>query len=87
MNWKRIDNFEEENVDGSLLLFNPESFKFFELNETMSFIWNLLETPMDEDAIANALISEFDAEESQIKQDVSEALKELADVKLIQKES
>ena len=86
MNWKRNDSLEHEVVDDQMLVFDPNAFKFFELNETMSFIWNLLEKPQSEESIAKAMSLEFEAADDELKKDVSEAMSSLKENALIVEE-
>ena len=46
-------------LDGEVCLFNPESAEYLNLNATGSWIWNLLEAPLDLDRLVQALQEHF----------------------------
>jgi len=53
------------------------------LNETAAFILNLLKQETSEEAIVEALLSEYDADRETIENDVKEYISKFADMGLI----
>ena len=49
-------------LDGEVCLFNPESAEYLNLNATASFIWNLLEVPIDLDGLVGPLQEHFEVD-------------------------
>jgi Coenzyme PQQ synthesis protein D (PqqD) len=49
-------------LDGEVCLFNPENAEYLNLNGTGSTIWNLLEMPMDMDALVSALQGRYEVD-------------------------
>ena len=66
-------------LDGEVCLFNPESAEYLNLNPTGSWIWNLLESPIDLDGLVGALQEHFEVDSDtcrlETKRFVDEALK------------
>jgi len=65
-------------LDGEVCLFNPESAEYLNLNTTGSWIWNLLEAPIDLDGLVLALQERFEVDPAtcrlETKRFVDEAL-------------
>lgn len=56
-----------------------ERGKYFELRDLGAFIWNLLETPADLEAIVSGVVEEYDVEPAQCEADVRKFLDQLCD--------
>lgn len=81
----RESDLETQDFENKKIIFDTESFKFFELNETMSTIWNLLSEEKDQEEIINEMHQNFDAKKETIEKDVKKALKSLLEKDLIKK--
>ena len=71
------------NVGSQAVLINLESNRIFELNETGSRIWALIEQGLDRDAICAQLQQEFDDSPADLKQTVDNLLVDLARERLV----
>ena len=71
------------NVGSAAVLINLESNRIFELNETGSRIWALIEQGLDRDAICAQLQQEFDDPPADLKQTVDNLLVDLARERLV----
>jgi len=66
------------------VLFNPANNKFCVLNETASFIWQVLEQPQTAEAIAVAVERRFaNVSLQQAERDVQQALMELRGIECV----
>jgi hypothetical protein len=81
--WKQKEEVMLEHVDDKSLIFDSNSFKFYEFNETMSFIWSLLEKPISEDDLVKNLIKDFNIAELTATKDVKEIIEVLKKKQLI----
>lgn len=81
--WIRNNDVELEKIDGKMLIFDPNLFNFYELNETMSSIWEMLKEPISEEQICSALTKEYDVHEKTACPDVKMAIDILKEKKLI----
>ena len=79
---KRNERIEEQKVGENTILFDTDSFKFYELNETMGFIWNLLEKDVTKKEIMEKLTKEFDVDAEKAERDIDKALESLKEKKL-----
>ena len=66
-------------LDGEVCLFNPENAQYLNLNSTGSSIWNLLDVPMDVDALISDLQGRYSVDPHTCRKEtevfVAEALK------------
>ena len=69
-------NIEEQKIGEKTILFDIDSFKFYELNETMSFIWDMLKKEKKKKEIARVLTKKFDVEYERAEKDVEKAIQE-----------
>jgi len=84
MNYKQKEGLEEQTIEGETILFDVESFKFYELNETMTIVWQHLNTKTV-DQISEFISKTYDVSESKAAADVQKATQELEQLKLIQR--
>ncbi len=57
--------------------------KYFSLNPVATRIWDLLEKPMDADALCVVLIDEYDVEPERCQSEVNEYLDEMERLRLV----
>jgi hypothetical protein len=75
---RRNPKIEEAPLEKELMLFDPESSRFFVLNRTMAFIWRCWEGSPTPDAIVQRLSVEFEGVEPVAAEaDVREALEDM----------
>ena len=60
-----------------IILFNARSGKLFELSETAACIWELCDGKNTEDNIVSILAKEFNKEDDDIREDITEFLEEM----------
>lgn len=53
------------------------------LNDVGAFLWEKLPAAENEDALVDAVLAEYEAERSEVEQDVSEFLAKLRELKII----
>jgi len=86
---KRKDDFVKQNVGGENLLV-PIGAQVMDLNgiivlnETASFIWDLLEKDRTEEELIKALTEEYEIDPQSAKEDVNKFVSEITKLKLIQ---
>jgi hypothetical protein len=79
----RKQRIEEAPLQNELMLFDPDSSKFYVLNPTMAFVWRRCEEQSADD-IAAALENEFaGVARSQASSDVHSAVSELVNLGLV----
>jgi hypothetical protein len=82
--FKKNPKVEEAPLRDDLLLFNPESAKFFMLNPTMAFVWRRCGELQSYQALAENLAVEFDGvDEAAAAADVLSAVNELMSLGLL----
>ena len=72
--YKRKTTPLSSKIDNDTVLFDPEAGKYFGLNPVASRIWDLLENPITEDDIIQALLDQFDVSEPDCRQAVQDFL-------------
>ena len=83
----RIPDQLSVELDGEIAILNLKSKLYFGLTDVGAFIWNLLETPIDLAALAQAVSAQFDVETAQAAADAESFLAELDGAGLLQDES
>jgi hypothetical protein len=82
--FKKNPKVEEAPLRDDLLLFNPESAKFFMLNPTMAFVWRRCGELQSYQALAQTLAEEFDGVDgATASADVMTAVRELVSLGLL----
>lgn len=69
-------------ADGAVLL-NLQTKRYFSLNETGTRIWEMVQQTAGEDAIVEALLEEYEVDETTARSEVRRILDELIDAQLI----
>lgn len=79
----RNPRIEEAPLQSELMLFDPETSKFFVLNSTMAFLWRNADGARSLDALTQMLIAAFrDADGDPVGADVVRAATEMRDLGL-----
>ena len=79
----RNGKIEEQKVGDMVVLFDTESFRFYELNGTMGFIWDMLKTSVTKKDIIAGITKEFSVDRKRAEADVEKAIDNLRKKKLI----
>lgn len=78
---RRNPSIEEAPLQGDLMLFDPETSKFYVLNQTMAYVWKNWDG--DAGSLATKMEQDFaNAEPSQLSADVDAALSDLRELGL-----
>lgn len=76
--YKRNPAVEAAPMSGETVLYNPDTNRFFVLNETASFIWDALEEPHTEAQLRDLLLEQFEGVDHAVAEsDVAATLSEL----------
>lgn len=76
---KRKSGLMTANMNGSAVMMDIATGKYYNLGETGGHIWELLEQPTSLSGLLNALTAEYDVSPEQCKADVLAFLQQLAD--------
>ena len=77
-------SIEEAPLQGELMLFDPETSRFFVLNATMAFVWRRCDALDNVDALVSGLEDEFaGVEPAAARGDIERALEELVAAGLV----
>ena len=71
-------------VGDEIVILDVNSGQYFGLNEVGAFVWDLLESESDRDAIVAALTAAYDVDAAQAAADVDDLLRDLAARDLIE---
>ncbi len=85
MKYIQRSDITKERIDDKIVLFDSEKFLFFELNETMSFIWDSLEKEYSLNELTDLVKEKYNLPQEQANLDTSEAVEELKKLELIKK--
>jgi hypothetical protein len=84
----RNPRIEEAPLQKDLMLFDPESSKFYVLNPTMAFVWRHCDGARSMTQIAESLEGEFsDVDRGRAETDVKVAVEELEQLGLLSRRS
>ncbi|MBE9549388.1 MAG: PqqD family protein [Proteobacteria bacterium] len=72
-----------QEVGGETVLLDLQSENYFGLDEVGTRFWQLLQEGNDQSQIVGQLQDEYDVEEQQLKQDLDDLIKKLAEAGLI----
>jgi len=70
-------------LDDRFVVVNLRTNRIYELNETASALWELLEAETDAAQLAPAIVERFDVEPHTAQRDVDQTLRILTDVGLV----
>lgn len=71
-------------LDGTAVILNMTSGKYYGINSVGSFIWSTIQTPQTFDQIQDLVMNEFDVESEICQKEVLSFLKKMAEQKLIE---
>ncbi len=74
MNFVREENIFSKKTKNVLLLLLPTKSSYLKLNQTASFIWELLQNPIDLNQIAQKLSQKYQIEAARAKLDAQEII-------------
>ncbi|MEO8033322.1 MAG: PqqD family protein [Acidobacteriota bacterium] len=78
MRLSKNPGIEEAPLQGELMLFDPNSSKFFVLNRTMAFVWRNCDGERSSREILHAMSQEFsDFDHAAAEADLDEAIEDL----------
>jgi hypothetical protein len=84
VNYKKKQGLEEQLIDDEVVLFDTDTFKFYELNETMTLVWQQLDSASVDD-IVQTISKTYTVSVQQATKDVHNAIQELIKLELISK--
>jgi hypothetical protein len=67
----------EAEVDGERVLMSPKNFAYFGLMDTGALVWDRIDGSTSIGEMIAALVSEFDADETTVRSDVTEFISAL----------
>lgn len=76
---KRKSGLMTANMNGSAVMMDIATGKYYNLGETGGRIWELLEEPATVSDLVRALTAEYDVDQAQCKEDVLTFLQQLID--------
>ena len=81
--YKVTKNIILQQIDGSLMGFNPEKSFLYNFNETATFIFKKIKSGWKEDRIVGAITKKYEVPLLTAKKDVKTIIKELVKNKII----
>lgn len=84
MKYKIKEGLVWEEIDGKIVVLDPEKGKYFNLNKTAGEIWKSLKRPLTEKQIIDKFRLKYEQEgEVKVARDVKECLKNLLILRII----
>jgi hypothetical protein len=80
---QRSNKLVSSNMDGETVMMSIENGEYFGLNSVGSRMWELIENPIEVDALIELLIDEFDVSREQCEMETMEFLNHLLEKKLL----
>jgi hypothetical protein len=80
----RIDNVLTCNVGQDSVVMDTVRGVYYSLNETGTFIWNMLKENASLDIIKDRLLDEFEVTPNQCQADIAQLIKELVSLEILQ---
>lgn len=80
---QRSNKLVSSNMDGETVMMSIENGEYFGLNPVGSRMWELIENPIEVDALIELLLDEFDVSHEQCEIETMEFLNHLLDKKLL----
>ena len=75
MIYSKNEEIASSELDGEVCIFDPNSGMYFNLNDTASFIWQLIEKRTSLESIMSEVKDKFDGDYELIEKEVIEFLK------------
>ncbi len=73
----RNENPLANDLDGEVIMMDPEDGNYYNLNRVGSVIWEFLEKPATLDAICKEITSRFDVTEDECREDAIEYIEKM----------
>jgi len=83
----RHENPLASNLDGEVIMMDPEDGNYYNLNRIGSVIWEFLEKPAAFDDICREITSRFDVTEEVCRQDAAEYIEKMHEYGLMKIEN
>ncbi len=80
---QRSNKLVSSNMDGETVMMSIENGEYFGLNPVGSRMWELIENPIEVDALIELLLDEFDVSREQCEIETMEFLNHLLEKKLL----
>ena len=71
------------NENGDYVIFNKETDKFYSLNQTTAFIWELISKNINEKEIVEKIENEYEIDKHTVEADLKNILQELKNEKIL----
>lgn len=79
----RGEDLEWKSIGEETLILNPKTGNFYQLNQTATFIWNLLDKKRKKTHLLQKMTTEFDVKPEDAEKDLDKILSYLHNKKLI----
>ena len=80
---RKTPNALAKQLEGSVVILNPESGEYYSLDDVGARIWELLDGTRTTDDIVEVICAEYEAGETKVRADVESLLADLRAEKLI----
>ena len=70
-------------LDDRFVVVNLRTNRIYELNRTAAVLWELLEAETDRSQLEPAMLERFDADPDEVRREIDETLRTLADAGLV----
>ena len=80
MDFIQNKNIVFSKLDGEACIFHPDNGEYLTLNETGTFIWELLDDRKSEESILSSVLNTFDGQKDAIKVEINEFISLLFDL-------
>jgi coenzyme PQQ synthesis protein D (PqqD) len=81
--WRQGEDVAARRLEDEVVLVNLLTNHIYSLNATGSRVWELLDVPRTRDELVNALVEEFDVEQTTLERETDELLASLAAANLV----
>lgn len=82
--WKRRENWVGTEVEDHLVMLDLKSGRYISLNDTAAEAWRLLESPVEETAIVEAMTKLFAVDPAHCKQSIIQLLDRMVGLQLVE---
>ena len=83
MDFIQNKNIVFSKLDGEVCIFHPDNGEYLTLNETGTFIWELLDDRKSEESILSSVLNTFDGQKDAIKVEINEFLERSTKLNII----
>jgi coenzyme PQQ synthesis protein D (PqqD) len=84
--WSPSEEVVAEETGDHMVLIHMRTNRIFELNRTGARVWRLLQEGEDEDGVVRRLLEEFDVQDDELRQEVRQVVRRLAEEELVTKD-